>query len=414
MNVRTARREAWQWNQYVVTVAVFITFVGFSFVSPFLSLYIHRELGIEDMREVALWNGFLFGITPLLGAFSGPFWGSLADRFGYKAMVQRAMFSIIFVLTGMAFVQNVWHLLGLRVMLGLLGGINAMGMALITSITPRERTGQAVGMIQGARSFSQAVAPAFGGVMADTVGMRQSFIVSGALAVAAFLMMTFAYRETPETRQAARRGDGMSMMQLLRVPSFLAVFVALFLVQMVDQSFNPIMPLFVTMLEGNGDSAATYSGFIISAAALAITLSAALVGRFSSTFPPRRMMLVTLAAGMLVCIPIALARTTLEFGLWRIVLGLFAGGSVTLAFTLGGMYIPNEIRGSGFGLLTSATLIGNAVSPMLFGALAGINLRFVYGLDAVVYAIVLVWVIVVLGRVGRDVPVEAVPAQAGR
>src|SRR5512143_2804601 len=106
MNVGPPRREAWQWNQYIVTLAVFITFVGFSFVSPFLSLYIHRELGIEDMREVALWNGFLFGITPLLGAFSGPFWGSLADRFGYKAMVQRAMFTIIFVLTGMAFVQN--------------------------------------------------------------------------------------------------------------------------------------------------------------------------------------------------------------------------------------------------------------------------------------------------------------------
>src|SRR5262245_3094801 len=124
----------WQKNQYIMTLASFTTFVGFTFVNPFLPLYLHRELGVESLQEVALWSGLLFSAAPLLAALSAPFWGSLADRFGYKVMVQRAIFSFIFIVGLMGFAQNVWHLLILRVLLGLLGGFNAMGMALITAI----------------------------------------------------------------------------------------------------------------------------------------------------------------------------------------------------------------------------------------------------------------------------------------
>ena len=394
----------WKWNQYVITFAVFVVFLGFSFVNPFLSLYIHRELGIADLREVALWNGVIFGISPLLGAFSGPLWGKLADRFGYKRMTQRALFTIIFVLGGMAFATSVWHLFALRVLLGLMGGIMAMSMALITSISPPEETSQAVGLVQGARALSQAVAPLFGGIIADTFGMRQSFIASGGLAFAAFMLMTLIYREAPESRKPQTTKAKPSLLSLLRVQTFFAVFIVIFMVQVVDQSFNPVMPLFVSLLEGSTEKAATWSGFIISSAAMAITFSAMFVGRFAKRVAAQRLLYATLLLGMIVCVPLALSGSTRELWFWRTLLGLLAGGTVTLAFSVGGMVIPSEIRGSGFGLLTSAQLIGNAVSPILFGALAGFSLRGAFGLNVLIYGVVLGWVWVVLGRgVRREV-----------
>jgi MFS family permease len=406
----TARSSlpAWQWNQYVITFAVFVVFLGFSFVNPFLPLYLHRELGIADLREVAWWNGIIFGISPLLGAFSGPLWGKLADRFGYKRMTQRALFTIIFVLGGMAFATTVWHLFALRVLLGLMGGIMAMSMALITSISPPAETSQAVGLVQGARALSQAVAPLFGGIIADTFGMRQSFIASGGMAFAAFMLLTLIYREAPEARKPAQSKTKPSLLSLLRAPTFFAVFVVIFMVQVIDQSFNPVMPLFVAMLEGGTEKAATWSGFIISSAAIAITFSAMLVGRMATRHSARRLLYATLLLGMVVCIPLALSGSTLELWAWRTVLGLLAGGTVTLAFSVGGKVIPDEIRGSGFGLLTSAQLIGNAVSPILFGVLAGVSLRGAFGLNAVIYGVVFVWVWFVLRQASRaPLPVDA-------
>jgi MFS family permease len=104
----------------------------------------------------------------------------------------------------------------------------------------------------------------------------------------------------------------------------------------------------------------------------------------------------TLLGGALVCVPLALSATTTQLIVWRVLLGLLAGGSMTLAYTLGGLALPASLRGSGFGLLSSAALIGGAVSPLLFGALAGVNLRYVFGFDAIIYVVVFVWAVFAL------------------
>ena len=44
-------REAWRRNQLVVCVAVFMVFMGFAFVLPFLPLYV-RQLGVSSDESV--------------------------------------------------------------------------------------------------------------------------------------------------------------------------------------------------------------------------------------------------------------------------------------------------------------------------------------------------------------------------
>ena len=54
------------------------------------------------------------------------------------------------------------------------------------------------------------------------------------------------------------------------------------------------------------------------------------------------------------------------------------GGIVTIAYSLASRVIPNEQRASGFGLLSSFTMMGNAFGPILAGLLASINLYWVF------------------------------------
>ena len=63
--------------------------------------------------------------------------------------------------------------------------------------------------------------------------------------------------------------------------------------------------------------------------------------------------------------------------------GLAIGVGTTAAYTAAAGVIPANVRGAGFGLLTTASLVGLAVSPIVCGLLAGTSIRAVFALDVV-------------------------------
>jgi MFS family permease len=63
------------------------------------------------------------------------------------------------------------------------------------------------------------------------------------------------------------------------------------------------------------------------------------------------------------------------------IFGFAIGVGTTAAYTAAAAVIPADVRGTGFGLLTTASLIGLAVSPVVCGFLAATSIRAVFGLD---------------------------------
>ena len=90
---RFAPLEPWQRDQYVVVATVALAHVAFDLTQPFIPLYV-RELGVTDLTEAAFWSGLVVGMGPLMGAIMGPVWGAVADRYGRKMMVLRALIMI--------------------------------------------------------------------------------------------------------------------------------------------------------------------------------------------------------------------------------------------------------------------------------------------------------------------------------
>ncbi len=95
--------EPWRRNLYVIFIAEFIVITGFSFVIPFMPLFM-QELGSLTGTEAAFWTGIATSASGLAMFLSAPIWGTVADRWGKKPMVLRAMFgaSAILALTGLA------------------------------------------------------------------------------------------------------------------------------------------------------------------------------------------------------------------------------------------------------------------------------------------------------------------------
>ena len=98
-----------------------ISMIGFSSVFPFLPLYV-KSLGTVTSISVELCYGLVYSGQAFTMMIASPFWGSLADRWGRKVMVERAMFGGATLLILMAFVRSAEELVILRMIQGAVSG----------------------------------------------------------------------------------------------------------------------------------------------------------------------------------------------------------------------------------------------------------------------------------------------------
>ena len=121
----------------------------------------------------------------------------------------KALVAYVVILALSAAVTSVGQLLVLRIGIGLFGGIGPLGLAMATAQAPREETGRAVGRIQAAQILSAAIGPFAGGLLADAIGIRRTFLVTAALcALALVLVLAFYEERGPAERKAAGPGTG--------------------------------------------------------------------------------------------------------------------------------------------------------------------------------------------------------------
>ena len=64
-----------------------------------------------------------------------------------------------------------------------------------------------------------------------------------------------------------------------------------------------------------------------------------------------------------------------------ILLGIGIGAAMTASYSAAGAVIPPGAHGAGFGMLTSASLVGMASSPFIAGFVGGASIRVVFFVD---------------------------------
>src|SRR5690625_3591421 len=107
----------WQRMLYILAVAQLLSSVGFSMIFPFLPNYV-QELGSASGVSTAFFIGAVFSAQAVTMAIASPLWGAVADRFGRKPMLVRAMIGAAIVVTLMGFVSNAEQLVLLRAIQG--------------------------------------------------------------------------------------------------------------------------------------------------------------------------------------------------------------------------------------------------------------------------------------------------------
>jgi MFS family permease len=391
-------RKGWQRNIYAVTAASFLGFTGFTLVMPFLPLFI-AQLGVTEVGAIALWTGLSLGITPALTAVLAPAWGRLGDRYGRKIMVERSMLSFVVLMTAMAFVTRAWHVLALRAVQGLFAGYGSLSVAMAAESAPRDRMPSAIGLVQTAQRLGPALGPVIGGVFAGVVGLRPAFIATALFYGNGLLVVWAMYDDGAAAADHGRLdeddGDPASLAHrhvtfrnVLAFQNFVLMMGVIFGLQFVDRSFGPILPLYVEQTGTPHARVAIVSGILFSIMACTGALGHHFCGKLLRKFASRLIITggaLTAAAGS------ALFAVSGQLSLMCVsaaLLGLGIGSAMTASFSAAGSVIPPRAHGAGFGVLTSASLVGMASSPFVAGLLGGTSIHAVFLVNLAVMGVV--------------------------
>ena len=272
----------------------------------------------------------------------------------------------------MAFVTAPWQLFALLALLGVFAGYGALTVSMAAESVPREQMARAIGTVQVAQRLGPAIGPVVGGALAPLVGLRATFLIAAAFYVTALVLVLWLYRE-PRSRQArtAGRSLGSVLGELWRTPGFVMVFAVILCLQLVDRSFGPILPLYVELLGFPDTRVAMVSGLLFSVAALAAAIGHRVAGPLLLAHSSRALIAwssVATAGGLLLLVAVP---SVWVFALALAVAGLAIGVGMTAAYASGGALLPPDAHATGFGVLTTASLIGLAVSPIVAGFISG-------------------------------------------
>lgn len=389
-------------NLFAIAGACFIGFAGFTLVMPFLPLYF-VQLGMRDPADIALWSGLSLGVTPGMTALLAPLWGRIADRYGNKFLVLRSLACFVITMVMFGLVSRPWHIFGLRVLQGFFAGYGALAVAMAAQAAPRERMAGAIGTVQMAQRLGPAVGPVIGGVLAVSIGIRASFFVASLFYLAAFVLVWqwFDERDTQGRRTGgAASPDGVeprfAFASSLALRQFVLLMGVIFGLQLVDRSFGPVLPLYLEQLGVASDRIALVAGVLFSAAAGAGAVGNLATQRLLQRRAPRALLRVTALVAAIGLVPFVTGAAVPWLLAGTLVFGVAVGIAMTASFTAAGHVMPEDARATGFALLSSASLVGLALSPIASGVLARISIRSVFIVGVITLAVVAVMVSYVL------------------
>jgi MFS family permease len=374
--------EHWRQNLAVCVFGSFTTAVSLAMLLPFLPILV-EELGIKQQAAIVQWSGLAFGATFVGTGLTAPLWGHLGDRYGRKAMLVRAAVGMTVVMSLIGLSHNVYQLVLLRLAAGLVGGYAASSMLLVATQTPPERAGWALGILSTGGLTGNLMGPLLGGVLPNLIGIRNTFFAGGAVIAIAMLATVFLVKENHgETKPVPRAEDSGAISQRLQ-PSVRIVVGAMLptatLVLLANMSIEPIITVYLGVLNVPKPRLVLDAGFIMAASSVGSILLAPVLGRLADRIGGWRVICICLLATSIVLIPQAFVTGWRQLAILRFLLGMSLAGLLPSIAKLIRNKVPERQLGKILGYSQSSQYAGQVIGPLMGGVIgAHFGMRTVF------------------------------------
>jgi DHA1 family multidrug resistance protein-like MFS transporter len=298
----------------------------------------------------------------------------LADRFGYKLMVERAMYGGAIILLLMGFARSAEELTLLRAIQGMITGTISAANALVATVTPRERMGFAMGTLQMGLWSGTATGPLIGGLMAETLGFRATFLTTAALLLVSGILVTVGVpggRPVPVNPKQQPSGMLRGWLTILRAPGIGPAYGMRFLSSLAQTILLPFAPLFIASLLSANDPVSAYTGLIVGVSSAAGTATAIWLGRLGDRIGHRQVLMGSALLAGLTFAPQGLASNVWQLLILQALSGAAIGGITPSLSALLGRYTATGNEGAVYGLDSSIVSAARAVAPLVGALVVG-------------------------------------------
>ncbi len=372
----------WRRNLWIIWIAQILSLSGFNFGLPFLPYFI-QELGVTDTSRINLWTGIMASAPALSMAVMAPIWGNLADHIGKKIMLLRAMFFGAIILACLSFAHSVTFVFILRLLQGFLTGTITAAAALVSAGTPKDKLSYALGILSSSNFIGISIGPLFGGIAAEYLGYRPSFMIGAAILAAGFFLVLFTIKENKVSEDGRNINNEASGNENGRLVTF-SIVGALFIILILRFSRIlpiPFIPLYIQDFLGTVDGAASTTGFISFARGAVTALASVTIVRLGDRYNKLKMISILVAISAIITFPVFLMQSLFGFSAFFILATFFMGGIEPLLQSEIIGNVPAKKQGLMFGIQTTVGNLGWFAAP-----LAGSFISNHFSINAVFFA----------------------------
>ncbi len=374
--------ETWKRTVYISLVCVFCIAFGVSQLAPILPLYFH-DLGVQTPEAMSLWSGLATGATYIIVCLAAPFWGRLADKRGRKITLIRSSFGMALCNILIAFQTTPEGVVLIRLIQGLVSGFYSASITLIASESPIERTGWALGLLASANLAGSLIGPLLGGYIADTVGIRNDFIIVGIImGLAGLLATVFIHEDYVPKDNVEKLSISKLKEQIPEFNSIIALCVASFIYAICIMSLQPVISVYIKgILPSNTENIAFIAGAVFSAMGIAQLISSSPLGKLVDKIGPRKVLVISLIYVGILNIPQAYVSDVYQLAIIRFLQGFGLGGMLPALNTYLSSKTPREFTGQVFSYNQSCLFLG-----YFLGAVGGASLMAWLGFTTLFWA----------------------------
>ncbi|WP_034509873.1 MFS transporter [Blastococcus sp. URHD0036] len=182
--------RTWPWLLFVGLGALVVSLAQ-SLLIPVLATL---PATLDTSADTVQW---LLTSTLLVAAVSVPLFGRLGDMFGPRRMLLVAIGALVVGSVVTATSTNVAVLIAGRAIQGVSAAAIPLGIGLLSSLLPRERSGSAIALISAMLGVGGALGLPFAGIIAEHFDFHVLFWITGAAAAMAFAGIWLAVPESP-------------------------------------------------------------------------------------------------------------------------------------------------------------------------------------------------------------------------
>lgn len=405
-------QQDWRRVLAIVTVALLLEVITFSHVGAFVPLYLEVELQLSP-AEVKLWTGLVAGLPLAIALCLAPFWGVWAERYSPKLIIIRAQAFELLVYLGMVLATTLPQFFIAALLLGLTYGNIAVLMAVLAQVTPSQRVGFAISIIQAAVPLGQSLGPLLGSVLIPLVGLRGLFAIDAVLVSVSALILIVGMRDPRRVKREETLGAHLKLTfeQAVRLPAMRWTFLTMFLMLVGLTAVQPYIPVFLGQYY-EGDTLARMIGLVLGAAGLTTVVVTPLVGLLGDRHGHDRFALLGLGGLVVVHLLLFIFSGPLALVTLLLLRNVPASSTMSPLNATLALHAPADNRAALISLAPFPRNTGMFLGPVLAAVVATYDLRLLFLLAAALFLAALAAGFALGRSVDRPSRVEA--ASAGR